>query len=95
MAFWEEPHKWKNKKNHKTKSQFIRVAKKICLEIYQDKKEWYKNLAWSNLYKVSPECKGNPSEELKRRYKDKCIQIFEKEIEILSPKIVILLTGWS
>lgn len=96
MKFWQEPHQGK-----KTKSQFIRVAKNICLDIYRaddntkTNKEWYTNIAWSNLYKVAPEDKGNPSKELKEKYKNKCITIFEKEIEVLSPKIVVLLTGWT
>lgn len=82
-------------------SQFIRVVKDITRDIYRaddnskNNKNWHKNIAWSNLYKVSPKDKGNPSKELKEKYKDKCITIFEKEIEILSPKIIILLTGWT
>lgn len=95
--------KWmqEGKNGIKTKSQFIKIAKDISRDIYRaddnskNNKEWYDNIAWSNLYKVAPEKGGNSSIKIRKKYCEDCISIFEKEIDILSPKIVVLLTGWT
>lgn len=93
--------KWmqEGKNGIKTKSQFIRVSKNISHDIYitddNTNNEWHTYIAWSNLYKVSPKDIGNPSKELKNKYIEICKSIFETEIEVLSPKIVVLLTGWT
>lgn len=57
--------------------------------------DWVQNIAWSNLYKVSPNTGGNPcntlcSEQLKASKK-----ILEAELECLNPTHVLLLTGYN
>ena len=83
-----------DEKYNSNKSSFWRIIKTIS-EIKNGKDEWFNNIAWSNLYKVSPE-KGNPSESLKKLQIEDCKKILETEIKILNPKYVIFLSsGWE
>ena len=78
------------------KSAFWRVIKRITNMYYNDDFEnWYSKIAWSNLYKVSPAA-GNPNGTLMNEQHRYCLKILKTEIEILSPKFVVLLTsGWE
>ncbi|MGL4986136.1 MAG: hypothetical protein ACRC5H_03245, partial [Treponemataceae bacterium] len=83
-----------NKKGQKynvNKSAFWRLIRRTTGEVEQPK-EWYKYIAWSNLYKISPK-KGNPCSSLKVKQRPVCIKILEKEIQILKPKVVVFLTS--
>lgn len=76
------------------KSAFWRLIRKVT-EIYYSE-EWYSKIAWTNLYKVAPWKGGNPNGKLQNVQRKHCFDIFRKEIEILSPEYVILLTsGWE
>jgi len=76
------------------KSAFWRVIKKISQKFHPD--NWSSHIAWSNLCKIAPFKGGNPNDTLYYKQLSFCQEIFEKEIEILSPKYVILLTsGWE
>ena len=55
--------------------------------------EWYHYIAVSNITKIVFCDKGNPSEELWDKQYDYLKPILEKEINILSPKIVIFIIG--
>ncbi len=84
-----------NKNGYNTrKSAFWRVMKKIASINYPEK--WYSNVAWTNLYKIAPWKGGNPNKRLQKAQQKYCFELLEKEIEILSPKYVIMLTsGWE
>jgi hypothetical protein len=91
---------WDSKKNYVTKkSAFWRVIKGIIANYDKTANPWYSYIAWSNLYKISPNNSkggGNPSKNEKDNQLALCRIILQKEIEILSPKYVILLTsGWE
>jgi hypothetical protein len=92
---WVKNLEGKNEAGYNTKkSAFWRVAKNISARFYPD--EWQSNVAWSNLYKLAPYTGGNPDAGLRNEQNSVCQRIFEKEIEILSPKYVILFTsGWE
>lgn len=77
------------------KSAFWRVIKRISTHYFPTK--WYSNVAWSNLCKIAPYSKGgNPNDKLYYQQLNLCQQILSKEIEILSPKVVVMLTsGWD
>lgn len=76
------------------KSAFWRVVKRISAKYYPE--DWYTNIAWSNLCKIAPFSQGNPSDKLYYEQLESCQQILSREIEILSPKVVIMFTsGWE
>lgn len=82
----------KDPKGYNTrKSAFWRVIKQVSEKVYPDK--WYDNIAWSNLCKIAPSEGGNPSDSLYYSQLKDCQLILKKEIEILSPKYVIMLVG--
>lgn len=96
--FGAEPLLWVeknegNKQGYNTrKSAFWRVIKGVAKAFYPD--EWYKHIAWSNLCKVAPQA-GNPSNSLYYAQLEACQKILEAEIKALSPKAVLLFTGYS
>lgn len=76
------------------KSAFWRLLKKVSKKYYSN--EWYSNIAWTNLYKIAPWKGGNPSGKLQAIQHEYCFELLKKEVEILSPEYVILLTsGWE
>ena len=102
---WAE-NLWNSRKNDDSKTQYLtrrsafwRVIKGITSSYYEDVDQWYAHIAWSNLYKISPNKSndgGNPNAKDKGKQLDLCRRILKKEIEILSPKYVIFLTsGWE
>ncbi|MDL2308370.1 uracil-DNA glycosylase family protein [Bacteroidales bacterium OttesenSCG-928-B11] len=91
---------WKSKEGYATgRSAFWRVIKGIASKFTNGADSWHSSIAWSNLYKISPNNAkggGNPDKKRKERQLNLCREILKKEIEILSPKYVILLTsGWE
>lgn len=88
---WVNDQEGSNEGYDTNKSAFWRVVKKISSHFYQDK--WYANVAWSNLYKLAPGKTGNPDGSLRYKQSSACHKIFKKEIELLSPKYVIMLTS--
>ena len=84
-----------NTKGYNTRrSAFWRLIKKVS-ETYHPEK-WYSNIAWTNLYKIAPWKGGNPNATLQNAQRKYCFELLKKEIDILTPKYVILLTsGWE
>ncbi len=74
-------------------SPFWRVISKVSQDYTEG--EWFNGIAWSNLCKIAPSEAGNPSDSLYYAQLSACQKILKSEIEILSPKFVILLTGDS
>ena len=94
---WVE-NQWGSKDKYNTyHSPFWRVIKRVSTEYSHNKEDWYKNVAWSNLYKVAPSAGGNPDDFICGWQFYNCCRILQKEIELLSPQVVIFLTGksWS
>ena len=84
-----------DEKYNTNKSAFWRVIKRVSQHYYPNEK-WYSNVAWSNLCKIAPFKGGNPSDKLYYEQLKSCQKILSKEIEILSPKFVIMFTsGWE
>ncbi len=82
-----------NKGGYNTRrSAFWRVIEYITKYFYKD--DWWSHVAWSNLYKISPK-EGNPDGDLIRAQFGDCVKILKKEVEILSPEIVVFLTGMT
>ena len=88
------------KKYFYSKSSFWRLIKKI-LEAsgtsekdnwYDDKEEWNQQIAWSNLYKIAPRKKGNPSHKLMAENMREHIDIIKKEIELYRPGKILFVT---
>ena len=88
--------KWKENspKGHKSNySPFWQFVKNVTQQHFKCKNGWTSHIAWSNLYKVSPIGEGNPTEQMKEKQISICKQILQTEIEVLSPKIVLIPTG--
>jgi len=76
------------------KSAFWRVVKGISSRLLNPG-NWYGEIAWTNLFKVSP-IEGNPRAILRRKQLEICRRIFDLDLINLSPRIVIFLTsGWE
>jgi hypothetical protein len=90
---WVEDNKIK--RYNTNKSAFWRLIKAISKTNLKEG-EWYDNIAWTNLYKISPSKSGNPTAYWKKEQREKCKKILTKEIECFAPKYVIFLTsGWE
>lgn len=56
---------------------------------------WMENIAWSNLYKVSPRVEGNPPRKYIDAQKEVCKEILCREMEILKPTHILFMTGYK
>jgi hypothetical protein len=91
---WVHDLEGSNEDYNTKKSAFWRVIKKISNNYFPSK--WYSHVAWSNLCKIAPFKGGNPSDRLYDEQLDSCLKILQKEIEILSPRVVVMFTsGWE
>ena len=87
---------WGNENGYNTNnSAFWRVIKAVASHFNPE--PWYSHIAWSNVCKVAPWDGGNPNDTLYYAQLKDCKKIFETEIKLLSPKVVVMLTGesWS
>ncbi len=81
-----------NKVGYNTKkSAFWRLIIKVAKNDYAD--DWYKKIAWSNIYKIAKYNGGNPGRKLQAAQRENCIKILEQEIKVLAPEYVIMLTS--
>lgn len=55
--------------------------------------KWPSRLAWSNVYKISPDGHGNPGEALRSIQWKSCKDILDAEINHLKPKNILFVTG--
>ena len=56
---------------------------------------WMKNIAWSNLYKVSPKDRGNPAGLIQNNQLKICREILTLEISSFKPTHILLMTGYD
>lgn len=75
-----------------SKSAFWRVIRAVSQRILGIGDGWYDHIAYSDLYKLAPD-EANPSESLCKKQENLCFRIFRAEIEILQPKVVVMLAG--
>lgn len=75
------------------RSAFWNVIRETVRNYYPN--NWSSYTAWSNVAKVSPWNGGNPSDSLYQAQIEDCKKIFDAEMEFLSPKFVIFLTGYN
>lgn len=78
------------------RSAFWRCIRRVVGEIgIADVKDagWPSHLVWSNLYKVSPACGGNPSNVLCEIQIPGCIELLTLEFRTYRPSRVLFLTG--
>ncbi len=54
--------------------------------------EYRNSVVWSNIYKIAPNG-GNPSADLQNEQHDFIVEIIREEIKLLSPAVVVLITG--
>ncbi len=57
--------------------------------------EWPNQVAWTNLYKVSPSSGGNPSTSLQDVQLTYCQQLLRREIEVWQPRRILFLSGYG
>ena len=72
-----------------TSSPFLRTAGKAFNNLYGE--DWFEYVTYSNLYKVAPP-EGNPGQSVCDSQWKYITDIFSKEIEVLSPRYVVLFT---
>ncbi len=77
------------------KAPFWNVIKKIAkgLKIADDENNCPSKLFWSNLYKISPYCGGNPDDSLINLQCNACKDLLKKEIDDAKPNRILMLTG--
>lgn len=73
-------------------SAFWRVVRGVARNFYPD--DELNHIAWSNLCKLAPNG-GNPCDKLYNLQLIDACDILNKEVEILSPKFVVLLTNFN
>lgn len=81
------------KKYNVNNSAFWRIIKGITQNAYHIQNNWSSQIAWTNLYKISPFEGGNPTREQEKIQLPYCKAILKAEIEILQPQFVIFLTS--
>lgn len=90
----------KSEKYRLSRSPFWNYTKEIYGRLAQKEKMdgiWMNNIAWTNLYKISPEEGGNPTCEQRLAQRDVCKDILLQEIKIFNPTHIIFETnidGW-
>lgn len=71
-------------------SPFFNLLYYLSWEFYGD--SWCSKIAWSNICKIAPNG-GNPSDSLWRAQKNSLSAIIQREVELLSPELIVLITG--
>lgn len=83
---------------------FLSLLRKIAYRhcYNTDPNNYFQHIAWSNLYKVAPDLNKfpgrknlNPDDSERLAQFEICDAILKEEIEILSPKYVVFITGWD
>lgn len=72
-------------------SSFWRVIRAVARHYYPE--DELNHIAWSNLLKIQKVSGKNPSGRIFDSQIETCEEIFKTELEVLSPKLIIMLTG--
>ena len=90
---WVVDH-WGKTDGYNTKgSSFWRVIQQVSEAVGIDGARWSSQLAWTNLYKVSPYDGGNPSEKLCDAQFTACGRLLAGEFDAYRPKRALVITG--
>ncbi len=92
MNQWKEFREGNNNGYNTKKSSFWRVIRGVTQSIYEQEK-WSEEVAWSNLYKIAPSKRGNPSSQLRKTQLPLCVEILKVELETFQPQFVVLFTS--
>lgn len=87
---------WGRRDGYSTKSSaFWRVIKDISqrLNKLESCTGWANKIVWSNLYKIAPSNKGNPSESLSNEQFSLCNELLFTEIKEYQPKVILFFAG--
>ena len=85
---------WGARQGYNTaRSAFWRVIRRIISGDGPVDMNWSSRLVWTNLYKLSPAAGWNPGGDLQRAQRGRAVQLLARELEELSPKRVLALTG--
>ena len=78
-------------------SPFWRVVSNIwCgLSNSNNRGEFFNHIAWSNLYKISPEKGGNPTDKMCGWQFKACREILDAEIHAYRPTHILIITGYK
>lgn len=77
--------------SHQTHRPFFNLMKLVSESYYPF--EWYSHVAWSNVCKITPWSGKNPSNTLWYRQEQYMSAIIKEELDVLSPRVVIIITG--
>lgn len=89
---------WKETDYNPKRSAFWRLIRLLThnLGIANDSEiEWPSHIVWSNLYKISPDEGGNPSNQLCSLQESQCIRMLQQEIALWHPNRIVFLTGYN
>jgi hypothetical protein len=87
----EDPMDWVP--GYLPKSPFWRVAKAVAGGLGIGGADWYRRIAYTNLYKVGRAYKGNPPDSVATAQMSVCTRLLRHEITVLSPRRVLFLVG--
>lgn len=90
---WVEDSEGSGNAYNTNSSAFWRVVKSVSQKYYPN--NWSSYVAWTNVCKVAPWEGGNPSRSLYKAEIKDCKNIFKKEVEFLSPKVIVFLTSYN
>lgn len=73
------------------KSAFWRVIRAVARHYYPE--DELNHIAWSNLLKIQMESGKNPSGRIFDSQIETCREIFKTELDVLSPRFIVMFTG--
>lgn len=80
---------------HYARSAFLRLMRKTVGAFHGTEENWYRQLCWSNLYKVAPRNGNNPSWRMVREQIPQYREILRQEIILNQPDLVVFATDIS
>jgi hypothetical protein len=89
---------WNGEEYQGRRSAFWRVARDTITSLRKEREQtetWPSHLVWSNLYKVAPECGGNPGILMRNAQEDWCVEMLAMEMEAYKPQNVLFMTGYA
>lgn len=90
---YENDYFMSNMERDSGKRRIFGLFKRVSQSFYGE--DWYEHIAWSNVTKVAPCDKGNPSDELWNLQYDNMVTILESELHIISPSVAVFVIGSS
>jgi hypothetical protein len=92
---WRDGLRNKSSKYNPEQSNFWCVAREVIKEFStpEEREKWLNYLYWTNLYKLSFQSTGNPSESLQKAIRPGSWKMLTVEIEFLKPHRILFLTG--